>query len=323
MRWRIIDLFAASSSTFSVHCCEALSSFATPPSEAVFDRLQRIVCRVGQTGHTAVDGSLGYCSGHLLDQTRIHRLGNDVFATEFQIQTAVGLHDVIRHRLLGQLANRVHSGDLHFLVDAGCTNIQRTTEDEGEAQYVVDLVGVVGTTGRHDHVRTGSMGQLRTDFRIRVGAGKNDGVFSHQLELRRLQQIRTGQADEYVSTLDRIGQGALVGFVGEDRLVLVQVVATGMDHTLAINHADIFYGSTQTDKQLHAGHCGGAGSQADDLGVFQFLVRQLQRIEHGRRGNDGGTVLVIVEHGDIALLDQCALDLEALGRLDEIGRAHV
>src|SRR5690606_8297705 len=52
------------------------------------------------------------------------------------------------------------------------------------------------------------------------------------------------------------------------------------------------------------------------LGVARFLVRQLQRMEHGRRGNDGGTVLVIVEHGDIALLDQCALDLEALGRLD-------
>src|SRR5690606_38040020 len=101
MRWRIIDPFAASSSTSSVHCCEALSSFATPPSEAVCDRLQRIVCRVGQTGHTAVDGSLGYCSGHLLDQTHIHRLGNDVLATEFQIQPAVGLHDIIRHRLLG------------------------------------------------------------------------------------------------------------------------------------------------------------------------------------------------------------------------------
>src|SRR5690606_36080718 len=108
MRWRIIDPFAASSSTFLAHCCAALSGCAATTSEAVFDRLQRVVCRVGQTGHTAVDGSLGYCSGHLLDQTHIHRLGNDVLATELQIHTSVGLHDVIRHRLLGQLADGVH-----------------------------------------------------------------------------------------------------------------------------------------------------------------------------------------------------------------------
>src|SRR5690606_5825167 len=204
----------------------------------------------------------------------------------------------------------------HFLVDAGCTNIQRTAEDEWEAQYVVNLVGVVGATGRHDHVRTGSMGQLRADFRIRVGAGKDDGVFSHQLELRRLQQIRTGQADEYVSTLDRIGQGALVGFVGEDGLVFVQVITTGMDHALAINHADIFNSSTQTDEQLHAGHCGGAGTQADDLGVFQFLVCQLQSVEHGCCSNNGSTVLIIVKNRNIALLDERTLDLKALRSLD-------
>src|SRR5690606_33713834 len=120
----------------------------------------------------------------------------------------------------------------------------------------------------------------------------------------------------YVSTLDRIGQGALVGFVGEDRLVLVQVVATGMDHTLAINHADIFYGSTQADKQLHAGYGGGAGTQTDDLGIFQLLVCQLQSVEHGCCSNDGSTVLIIVENRNVALLDERTLDLEALRSFD-------
>src|SRR5690606_35069846 len=128
------------------------------------------------------------------------------------------------------------------------------------------------------------------------GAGKNDGVFSHQLELRGLKQIRTGQADEYVSTLDRIGQGALVGFVGEDGLVFVQVITTGMDHALAINHADIFNSSTQTDKQL--------------------LVCQLQSVEHGCCSNNGSTVLIIVKNRNIALLDERTLDLEALRSFD-------
>src|SRR5690606_16585794 len=39
-------------------------------------------------------------------------------------------------------------------------------------------------------------------------------------------------------------------------------------------------------------------------------------IDHGRRGDDGGAVLVVVEYRNIALLNQRTLDLEALRRLD-------
>src|SRR5690606_1624678 len=113
-----------------------------------------------------------------------------------------------------------------------------------------------------------------------------------------------------------IGQCALVGFRSEDSLVLIQVITTGMDNTLAIEHGDVFDGRTQADQQLHAGNSGRTSTQTDDLGIFQLLVGQLQRIDHRRRGHDGGTVLVIMENRDIALLDQRTLDFEALGRLD-------
>ena len=69
-------------------------------------------------------------------------------------------------------------------------------------------------------------------------------------------------------------------------------------------------------QQLHAGDGRSAGAEANDLGVFQGLASDFQGVDHAGRGDDGGAVLVIVEHGNVALLDQGAFDLEALGRLD-------
>ena len=63
------------------------------------------------------------------------------------------------------------------------------------------------------------------------------------------------------------------------------------------------------------GDGGSAGAEADDLRFFQLLAGQFQRVEHARRGHNGGAVLVIVEHRDVALFDQRALDLETLGSL--------
>src|SRR5690606_39841882 len=85
-------------------------------------------------------------------------------------------------RQLGQVAQRQGGGDLHLLVDAGGANVQGAAEDEGEAQHVVDLVRVVRTAGGHDHVVAGGVGQLRGDFRIRVGAGEHHRGGRHALE---------------------------------------------------------------------------------------------------------------------------------------------
>src|SRR5690606_15066158 len=119
------------------------------------------------------------------------------------------------------------------------------------------------TTGRHDHIVTGGVRQLRLDLRIRVGAGENDGVGGHALQVFGAEQVRAGQADEDVRTVERIGQGALVGFRGEDRLVLVEIVTTGVDHALAVDHEDVLDLGPHAHQQLHAGDGGGTGTEAD------------------------------------------------------------
>ena len=51
------------------------------------------------------------------------------------------------------------------------------------------------------------MGQLRLDFRVRIGAGKHDWARRHALEICRCQQVGARQADEYIRTVKAIAPG--------------------------------------------------------------------------------------------------------------------
>ena len=66
----------------------------------------------------------------------------------------------IRNRLLGQVGNGVYGSHLHLLVDSRRVNVEGSTEDIGETNHVVDLVGVVGTSCSHQGVGTSLHGIL-------------------------------------------------------------------------------------------------------------------------------------------------------------------
>src|SRR5690606_32276965 len=79
---------------------------------------------------------------------------------------------------------------------------------------------------------------------------------------------------------------------------------------------DVLDSRTQAHQQFHTG-CGcRTRTQANDLGVFELLVGQLQGVDHRCGGDNGSAILVVMEYRNIALLDQRTLDLEALRRLD-------
>ncbi len=97
-------------------------------------------------GHAALDGGTGHGRRDLGDESRVDGLGNEVVAAEGQV---IDLVDVVHHvgyGLLGQVGNGVDGGQLHLLVDGRSMYVQCATEDVGEADDVVDLVGIVGTT---------------------------------------------------------------------------------------------------------------------------------------------------------------------------------
>src|SRR5690606_21594989 len=158
--------------------------------------------------------------------------------------------------------------------------------------------------------------QFRANFRVRVGQGKDDRVRRHAADHVRRQHVRARYTDEHIGVLQRIGQRALVGVHRKRRLVLGQVIATAVDHTLAIQHQDVVLAHAQFDHQLDRGDTGGAGTDAHDDDVLDFLLLQGQRIEQAGAADNGGAVLVVMEYRDITLLLENAFDLEAFRRLD-------
>ena len=64
------------------------------------------------------------------------------------------------------------------------------------------------------------------------------------------------------------------------------------------------------------GHAGGADAGDDDPEVLHLLVDDAQRVLEGGERDDGGAVLVVVEHRDVEQLLEAVLDLEARRRGD-------
>jgi hypothetical protein len=89
-----------------------------------------------------------------------------------------------------------------------------------------------------------------------------------------------------------------------------------VDHTFGIADIDILALHAQAHHDIQTGQRGGACTGDRDLHVADLLADQFQSIEHGRGGNDGGAMLVVMEHRDVHAIAQLLLDVEALGRLD-------
>ena len=73
----------------------------------------------------------------------------------------------------------MHGGDLHLHVDRGGAHVERAPENIGEAQNVVDLIGIVRPARRHDDVAAHGMRFLWRDLGIGIGHCKDDRVFAH------------------------------------------------------------------------------------------------------------------------------------------------
>ena len=79
---------------------------------------------------------------------------------------------------------------------------------------------------------------------------------------------------------------------------------------------DVGERQAQLHQQLEAGERGGAGAGGHQLHLADLLADDFQPVEDRGADDDGGAVLVVVEHRDLHPLAQLALDDEALRRLD-------
>ncbi len=122
---------------------------------------------------------LGHGKRFPQQHTRIERLWDQVFWSEFQALDAVGPTHRIGHIFLGQSRQRMGGRQFHFFVDGRRPHVQRSSEDEGETQHVVHLIWIIGPASGQDHVLAAGFRFFVGDFRIRIGHGEHDGAWPH------------------------------------------------------------------------------------------------------------------------------------------------
>ncbi|SAH75863.1 Uncharacterised protein [Enterobacter hormaechei] len=131
--------------------------------------------------HAGVHRRFSHRWRDLHDQTRVKWFRDNVVGAEAQILIAVGGGH--HFALLGvrQLCDSMNGGELHLFVDCRSADVQRTAEDEREAEHVVHLVRVVRTSGTDDRVFTHRLRQRRQNFRLRVRQGQDHWRARHLL----------------------------------------------------------------------------------------------------------------------------------------------
>ena len=256
---------------------DALRPPAQPLVHALEDAGHRIAARAqlcpvgvhvddGTPGDAAVHGGGRHRGRNGRDQPRIERHRDDVFGPVFRPDAIRG-GDLIGNVLPRQRGECLRGGDLHLHVDGGRAHVERAAEDVGEAEHVVDLIGVVGTAGRHDGVVADLRHFLGANFRIGIGHGEDDRLCRHRLDHLGRHGAFHREPEEHVGAFHRLGQGARLGFDRVRRLPLIHALAAAaIDHAFGV--AQDHVGGRKPDRleQLEAGDAGGARAVAHELG---------------------------------------------------------
>ena len=271
----------------------------------------------GASRHAAVHGRLGHRRGDVEQHPRIEGFGNQVLAAEADLDVAVGLAHRVGDVLLGEVGQRQTGGHLHLVVDRRGVNVERTAEQEGKAEHVVDLVGIVAAAGTDNDVVAHCLGLVRGDLRVGVGHGEDDRVLGHRFDHLRGHGALGGDAEEDVGPDHGLFKGAQGGVVGQARLVVVHPFGASLvDDPLGVAGVEVFRLGAEHQRHVGAGDARRPGAVDDDLDVLDLLADHCQGVDQAGVGDDRGAVLVVVEDRDVHDLLQLFLDIEALGPLD-------
>ena len=139
------------------------------------------------------------------------------------------------------------------------------------------------------------------------------------------------ERDAHVRALERIldaaraprvvGRLAVLPLV--DPLVLdgLDVRAALVQDALAVDDAALGRVGAVGEDQAADGHVGGAGADEGDLDVVDAPADHLESVDEAGERDARGALLVVVPHGDLALLAQGVEDAEALG-LGDVFEVH-
>src|SRR3990170_1777706 len=188
---------------------------------------------------------------------------------------------IFRQLLLAHAGgDRMRRRQLHLLVDAGGTRVERPAEDPREDQGVVDLVRVVRPSRRHDPDVGG--GILGLDLGVRVGHREDDGVLGHLLEVIHRDEAGACEPQEKIGALHDVGEfPPLVRRIGVFGIPVLHEV-----HMLLapfVDRADAIHADDVADPRVHedlaARHARGADAGHHHLQILHPLLDDLQGVE--------------------------------------------
>src|SRR5690606_6821223 len=207
-----------------------------------------------------------------------------------------------------------HGGDAQYLVgDLRRAGVEQAPEEAREGEDVVDLVGVVAAAGGDDG--GGLPGLERVDLGHRVGQGEDDGALVHPGDVGAGEDVARGHPDEDVGTDEglpqRAGEGGRAAVLDDPLAVDVRPGALYGQCPVAVAPDDV--AGALGHEELDDRRAGGTDAGDDDPHVLDRLPHHAQGVDERGEDDDGGAVLVVVEDGDVQLLAQPGLDLEAAG----------
>src|SRR6185369_2431755 len=189
--------------------------------------------------------------------------------------------------------------------------------DEGEAEDVVNLVGVVGPAGGNEHVTPYSVCLLGGNLRIGVGHGKNYRVGCHATDHLRGKSPFGRKPVENISTSHRFLKRSKGSIDRKPLLVLVHPLGSPLvNDPLGIAHDQVFGLESERDSEVSAGNGRSPGAVDNQTDVADVSAGKKQSIDQTGSGNNSRSVLVVMKDRDLHGLFQLLLDVEAFGSLD-------
>ena len=258
----------------------------------------------------------GHGGRNCIDQARIKRRRDDVIRTKCQLAPIGHCHFVgnVSTRQCGQ---RLSAGDFHFVVDRAGMDVKRTAEQVGKAEDVVHLIWIIGASGRNNYILAHLAGLFRCDFRIGIGHRKNHRVWCHIGNHFPRNSTLGRNAKEYIGVFHRLVQRAQVSLDGMRRFPLVHAFRPALIYyALGVANDAIIMARAHGFQQFDTGNTRGTGTVQDNLDVGNVFAGDFQRIDQSRRTNDGGSVLIVVEHRNVHLFLQRLFDDETFWRFD-------
>ena len=224
---------------------------------------------------------------------------------------------LVGHVFARKFGQRVRSRDLHFHVDRFCPHVERSPENIGKAENVIDLVGIIGPSGGNDDVVARLPRLFRSNLGIRVRHCKNDRIARHAFDHLRRQGALGGQSKKDVGADNRLIERSERRFDGVGGFPLVHALgAAAIDHALGVAQHDVRRLETDRLDEVEARNAGGPGAVANKARRVDVAARKVNGVDHARGGNYRCSVLVIVKYWNVHHFAQALFNVKALGRLD-------